>query len=199
MPPSSKSAPVARGPGSLGVRRALAGAAALYCAGVWLDAVGAPLAGFVPRPLLYFMQVAALFPHALTVSTEYHARAYACDEKSWVELDVRRFFPLRADDKENRFERAMFFYHYSGVVLKALDDYIVAANNTGGRPAIGGVALLSLRIPIPPPGTAAAPYRHRPVDDYPIEYRKYWYRTPAAQARARCAETVDRHGLVPPH
>ena len=97
-------APIAEGPGSRRFRRGLAIAAALYLAGIWLEAAGAPLQAIVPRPLHYFVQVAKLFPNAVTVTTEYRAEAYSCADRVWRELDVRPFFPLRADDKE----RALF-------------------------------------------------------------------------------------------
>ena len=185
MPPELKRA-VANGPGSRRVRLTLAGLAGLYLAGLWLETAGAPLVGVVPRPFLYFMQIARLFPNALQVVTEYRAEAYSCEDQRWSELDVRPYFPLRPNDKENRFERAMFFYRHSGIVMKALDDYLVGANNAAGRPAIGGVMLLSLRIPIPPPSVPAPPYRRIALDDYPADYRKYWYRTSLTEANERC-------------
>jgi hypothetical protein len=188
---------VAVGPGSRRLRLALAGAAFIYLAGVWLNAAGAPLVAVVPRPFLYFMQVARLFPNAVDVATEYRAEAYSCDERRWQELDVRPYFPLRADDKENRFDRAMFFYHHSAPVMKALDGYLVAANNLAGRPPIGGVLLLSLRIPIPKPGQALARYERRPIADSPSGDRKYWYRTPLDEVNARCDQEVYRREPPP--
>lgn len=180
-------APIAEGPGSRRFRRGLAIAAALYLAGIWLEAAGAPLQAIVPRPLHYFVQVAKLFPNAVTVTTEYRAEAYSCADRVWRELDVRPFFPLRADDKESRFTRAMFFYRRQPAVMRALDDYLVAANDRVSPP-IGGVLLLSLRLPIPAPGAATEPYRRRPLGEYGPGLRKYWYRTSTAVRRARCHE-----------
>jgi hypothetical protein len=183
---------VARSIGGPRFRRVLGAAAFLYFAGVLLDAAGARLEEVVPRPLLYFMQVARLFPNAVDITTEYRAEAYLCEERRWTELDVRPFFPLRADDKENRFDRAMFFYRRSAPVLKALDEYLVRANNLAEHAPIGGVMLLSLRIPVPPPGTATAPYRRAPLSDHPAAERKYWYRTSRDDANARCEEEAHR-------
>jgi hypothetical protein len=197
-PPAPASPEVARGPGSRRVRLALAVAAAIYFAGVWLEAAGAPVHEIVPRPFLYFMQVARLFPNAVLLTTEYRAEGYLCEQREWVELDVRPFFPMHADDKESRFERAMFFYHHVERVMKALDQYIVGANNAAGSPAVGGVRLLSLRLPIPPPGTAVEPYRRKPMSEYPAEARKYWYRTPVDDVNARCDEEVYRREPTKP-
>jgi hypothetical protein len=179
----------AQGPGSPRFRSALAVVAAIYFAGVFFE-VAAPFP-FVPRPLRYLMQVAKLFPNALDTTTEYRAEAYFCDEHVYREIDVRPFFPIRPDDKENRFERALFFYHHHGKeVMRALDDYLVtAANRTG--PPVGGVLFLSLRIPVPPPGQVKERYRRKPLVDYPPEARKVWYTTPSALRRERCHEQPE--------
>jgi hypothetical protein len=175
----------------------LAAGAALYLGGLWLEAAGAPLQDFVPRPLLYFLQVAKLFPHAVPLATEFRAQAYSCGDRTWSELDVRPFFPLRPNDKENRFERAMFFYRRQPVVMRALDEYLVASNNKS-RPPIGAVLLLILRIPIPLPGQSVEPYRRKLLIEYPTHYRKEWYRTPAALRRERCHEEEKDGGSQSP-
>lgn len=176
----------ARGPGSPAFRRLLAALAALYLAGIWLDAAGVPLNEIVPRPILYFMQVARLFPHALPMTTEFRAEAAACGSDEFHELDVRPFFPVRANDKENRFERALFFYRNQRLVMHALDRYLVDSVNRTGAGTIAAVRFMSLRIPIPPPGHVTKPYQRQPIADYPPDYRKYWYETPAKMRRERC-------------
>jgi hypothetical protein len=186
-------APIAQGPGSPRFRRALVVAAAIYLAGIWLEVAGAPLHKFVPRPLHYFMQVAKLFPHAVPLQTEFRAEGWSCADHVFRELDVRPYFPIRPNDKENRFERAMFFYRRTGKVMHALDDYLVTSANRDGA-GLGGVRLLSLRIPIPPPGEVAEPYRRKPLDQYPADYRKVWYQTPAARLRARCEGGTEAEG-----
>src|SRR5438105_10220160 len=140
---------VAQGPGPPWFRRLLSVCATLYLTGIFLDVAGAPLHRLVPRPLHYFMQVAKLFPYALTVTTEFRAEGYSCADDVFRELDVRPFFPIRPNDKENRFERALFFYRQQPVVMRALDEYLVTSNNRDGAP-IGAVRFLSLRIPVPP-------------------------------------------------
>jgi hypothetical protein len=190
-------AAVVNGVGSRRFRLALAAAAVAYFGGVLLNAGGAPLEEVLPRPLLYFMQVARLFPNAVDVTTEYRAEAYDCEERRWSELDVRPYFPLRPDDKENRFDRAMFFYRRTAPVLKALDEYLVSANNRAGRASIGGVMLLSLRIPVPPAGSVVEPYRRRPLADFPAAERKYWYRTAREDLNARCDAEEDRRATRP--
>jgi len=182
-----KADPIAHGPGSRRFRRALAAVGALYLAGIWLEAAGAPLHAVVPRPLHYFLQVAKLFTNAVPIAAEYRAEAYSCSDHVWRELDVRPFFPIRADDKESRFDRAMFFYRRQPAVMAALDEYLVTANNRVSAP-VGGVFLMSLRIPIPAPGEATEPYRRRPLSDYGADLRKYWYRTPTPLRQARCGQ-----------
>jgi hypothetical protein len=200
MPAGTKASQsaIVNGVGSGRFRLALAGAALVYFGGVLLDAAGAPLEEVLPRALLYFMQVARLFPNAVDVTTEYRAEGYDCEEQRWTELDVRPYFPLRPDDKENRFDRAMFFYRRSAPVLKALDEYLVSANNLAGRASIGGIMLLSLRIPVPAPGHAVEPYRRRPLADYPGSERKYWYRTARDDLGARCDAEAHRREATRP-
>jgi hypothetical protein len=66
--------------GQIGLR-VLAGA---YLAGVWLDGVGSTLPShFLPRVPNYFLQIAALFPRAATMTIEYRAEAWVCADKKW--------------------------------------------------------------------------------------------------------------------
>jgi hypothetical protein len=166
----------------------LAGA---WLACVWLEAVGVTsVPNLLPPPLRYFTQVAKLFPRAADMVIEWRAEGYRCATGKFEEVDTRPHFPIRADDKENRFDRAMFFYHKEPKVLEALDAFIVRRESAlGPEHRIGGVLLLSLRIPIPEPGTPEEAYQRRPLDEIPrsIE-RKYWYTTPQALREARCAQ-----------
>ncbi len=59
------------------------------------------LYGAVPRPALFFCQIAALFPHAATYSIEYRAQGHTCNSRV-VQLDLRPYFPIPADDKGTR-------------------------------------------------------------------------------------------------
>jgi hypothetical protein len=173
-------------------RRALLLAlAGLYLAGIWLDAVGLTrITQVLPGPLRFFTQVARLFPQAKDMTIEYRAEGYRCATGKFVELDLRPHFPIRADDKENRFDRAMYFYHEEKRVLAALDGFIVRRESAlGPERRIGGVLLMSLRIPVPEPGTPEERYHRVPLDELPrtIE-RKYWYTT-SPEAREKACRT----------
>jgi hypothetical protein len=173
------------------LRRVGAVGAAIYLASVWLGAAGSQLPGHVlPLPLRFFTQVAELFPKAAPDAIEWRVRGWRCDLERFEEVDVRPFFPIRRDDKENPFDRAMFFYHREHVVLEALDQYVTAAQETlRPRERIGGVMLLSLRIPIPPLGMPGAREHWMPITDYPESVtRKYWYATSAEARERRCHE-----------
>src|SRR5262249_60601680 len=92
------------------------------------------------------------------------AEGYTAPPGQFVELATRPHFPIRADDKENRFDRAMYFYHKERKVLEALDAYIVDRESAlGPEHKIGGVLLMSVRIPIPEPGTPEERYRRVPL------------------------------------
>ena len=165
--------------------------AAAYAVLVWLEGAGLKLADVIlPRPLRFFVQEAELFPHAARDVIEWRAEAWRCDLGRFEELDVRPFFPIRRDDKESRFYRAMFFHYRQRRVLEAMDEFLVREQNRAhpDQP-IGGVMLLSLRIPIPPAGTAAPRYQRLPLADYPQDVqRKYWYVTGSSEREQRCAE-----------
>ncbi len=172
-------------------RRIVTILAGLYALFVWCEGAGLKIADHVlPLPLRFFVQEAELFPHAARDVIEWRAEAWRCDLGRFEELDVRPFFPIRRDDKESRFYRAMFFHYRQRKVLEALDDYLVRQQNRAhpDQP-IGGVMLLSLRIPIPPAGSPAPRYQRLPLADYPPDVqRKYWYMTGKAEREQRCAE-----------
>jgi hypothetical protein len=163
----------------------------VYLVAVWLDAAGMGLPDqLLPRPVRFFTQVADLFPNAARASIEWRARGWRCDSRRFEELDVRPFFPIRRDDKESRFDRAMFFYHRQRRVLEALDDYIVASQNRSNPDRrIGGVLLMSLRVPIPPLGERVPRRQWMPSADFPSSVeRRYWYTTPPDAREKRCEE-----------
>lgn len=174
-------------------RRVLTVVAGIYALFVWLDAAGLNLPDKVlPLPVRFFLQEAALFPDAARDAIEYRAEGFRCDGERFEEIDVRPFFPIQRDDKESRFYRAMFFHRRQKRVLEALDEFIVKEHNRAHPEArIGGVMLLSLRIPIPPPGTPEPRYQRLPLTDYPQEVeRKYWYVTPSGERTQRCEEAT---------
>jgi hypothetical protein len=184
---------------SLRARRIVMILAGIYALFVWMDAAGVPRIDRAPLPdailalpIRFFLQEAALFPDAARDSIEYRAEGYRCDSGRFEEIDVRPFFPIQRDDKESRFYRAMFFHRRQKKVLEALDQFIAARQNQAHPEArIGGVMLLSLRIPIPPPGTPEPRYQRLPLTDYPPEdERKYWYVTPSSERTQRCEEVA---------
>jgi hypothetical protein len=183
----------ARGRGAL---RVLAGA---YLLSVWLDGSGSGIpASVLPREANYFVQVAALFPLAAVTSIDYRAEGFVCGEGTWLELDTRPYFPIDPDDKQNRFNRVMHFFRENRKTMNALDWYLVENHNLGrwqdGIPrdrAIGGVRLLSLRIPIPSPGDRLERVSRRPLSSYPEEQRKVFYHTPRSKLAERCGTRVE--------
>jgi hypothetical protein len=172
------------------LRRAALAGAIVYLACVWLDAVGSELPSLIlPRPLRFFVQVAQLFPRAATDAIEWRAKGYRCGRRRFEELDLSPYFPIHAGDKENRFDRALFFYLENKRVLEALDAYIVDAEGKLGDP-IGGVMILSLRAPISEPGSDEPRYRRLPVDQIPPSVtRRYWYVAGPDERTRRCGET----------
>jgi hypothetical protein len=171
--------------------RALAG---LYLVGLWLDAVGCSLpARVLPHAIDYFMEVAALFPEAAGGAIDYRAEGWVCSDGRWQEIDTRPYFPLDPDSKENRFQRALNFYRDDVVIHRALDDYLVGRHDAGshddGIPRdrrIGGVRLVRVKIPIPPPGTPLQPFTRRPLAELPKADKETLYRTPRARIDERC-------------
>jgi hypothetical protein len=168
-------------------------AAAVYLLAIWLDAVGyTSVTAVLPGPMRFFTQVARLFPRAADMTIEWRAQGYRCATGKFEEVDLRPYFAIRAEDKENRFDRAMFFFSHEKKVLDALDAYIAAHEAAlGPEHRIGGTMLLSVRIPIPPPGTHEERYERVPLVDLPKSAeRKYWYVTNLDERTRRCAEAA---------
>jgi hypothetical protein len=174
------------------IRGALVVLAGAYLLTLWLDTVsGSRIARFVPRTWLFFAQIAALFPQAKPMTIEYRAESWSCADHKWHELDVRPYFPLDADNKENRFQRALQFYRKNRTVMNALDDYLVRQwNADGSHGTIGGVRFLSLRIPIPKIGGHIDAYTYKPLTSYPPEQRHDWYWTKKSRRAERCGDRV---------
>ena len=175
-------------------RVALRVLAGTYLAGVWLDGVGSTLPSrMLPRVPNYFLQIAALFPRAATMSIEYRAEAWVCADRQWEELDTRPYFPLDPEDKENRFQRVMHFFRQDEKTMHALDAYLVERHASGRGldgidpvKAIGGVRLLSLRIPLPKPGEPLERNHRLTLSAYPDDERHVFYHTPRSKAVERC-------------
>jgi hypothetical protein len=178
---------VAPSPGPPWLRLALGVAGALYIAGVFIEGAGGHLERIVPRPVLFFCQIAALFPRAATHRIEYRAEGLPCHGPAF-EIDVRPFFPIHADDKESRFDRALHFYRNDRPTMEALETYVMDGYNRREQTKIGGVLFLSLRIPIPAPGSALPRYERAPLADFPKEQRKVWYATARDVVNRRCED-----------
>jgi hypothetical protein len=177
---------------------AVAGGA--YLAAVFLGSAGSALpADTLPRPVLYFTQVACLFPRAATHAIDWRLSGFSCRHQQYQELDHRAYFPIHPDDKENRLHRLGFFYRRDRQVMEALEEYVVDRHNRrvargqdpGDRVAgrIGGIQLHSLRIPLPEPGTKIERYRPVSLREAPREWRKLWFLTPKTRRSAYCEET----------
>ena len=174
--------------------------AAAYLTGVWLDGAGSAIpARVLPRTANYFVQVAALFPRAAVASIDYRAEGFVCSEGAWIELDTRPYFPIDPDDKENRFNRVMHFFRENRPTMTALDSYLVDRHNAGasedGIPrdrSIGGVRLLSLRVPIPSPGDRLERASRRPLSHYPEAERQVFYHTPRSRLSERCGTRTEK-------
>jgi hypothetical protein len=178
---------VATSPGPPLLRLALTIASALYIAGVFIEGAGGHLDRLVFRPALFFCQIAALFPHGATHRIEYRAEGLPCQGPA-MEVDVRPLFPIHADDKESRFDRALHFYRNDRPTMEALESYVRTGYNRDASTKIAGVVFLSLRVPIPPPGTPFARYERAPLADFPKEQRKVWYATSRDVVNERCAK-----------
>lgn len=183
-------APAAVG-GSGRFKSALVIVAALYFVTVWLDGIGSNLpVKLTPRVWLYFSQVAALFKNAGMMAIDYRAEGWSCSDKKWIEVDVRPWFLIDAETKENRFHRALQFYRKERKVMQTLEEYVLRRNNdSSSRPKIGGVRFLSLRIPYPKVGEHIEPMHHKPLAEYPENVRHEWYWTPTSRRYERCGDT----------
>jgi hypothetical protein len=171
--------------------------AAVYLVAVFVEAVHPGRTHkILGRPVAYFAQIAKLFAERSTMSIDFRAMGFRCDTHQFAELDVAPYFPMHAGDKESRFDRTMFFYLKNREVQVALQDYLierhnarVAAGELTDLPRIGGIALLSLRIPIPRPGTDFPRYRHVPLSGIPKDWaRRSWFVTGPDERMRRCAE-----------
>ena len=89
------------------LRRVSVALAVAFLSLLWLDAVGAGTSRALPLSLRPFVQVAQLFPNAAENVIEWRILGFRCATGKFEELDVRPFFPIHADDKESRFERAL--------------------------------------------------------------------------------------------
>lgn len=182
------------------LRGALTLLAGLYLLGVFTSAVAPKIPNtWVPLLPRYFTQIACLFPKAATHAIDYRLEVWDCDRREFSELDFRPLFPLQADDKENRFQRTAHFYRQHRQVMRALERYVIEQQRVRD-PArnLGGIRLLSLRIPLPAPGEPVARWQREPLSSHPEERRRYWYHTPNSRRRVFCSGETPPDDFPPP-
>src|SRR5262249_31946166 len=141
-----------------------------------------PLGPRLPALVQHFVEAPGLFPHAAIDIIDYRLEVWSCRDQAFHEIDTTPYFPMRPDDKENRFKRLAQFYHSNPKVLDALDSWLAA------RPVepVGGIRLYSLRLPIPPSGQIER-WSPRPLADLPASVKKLWYQTTLPMRNQRCA------------
>lgn len=176
---------IARGIGPRRFRIALAVLAALYYTTLFK---ALPDTRWT-RPLAFFTNTSCLFPSSAVYRNEYRLAGWSCAEGKWLPLDVRVYFPLRAEDKESRFHRLAYFYKQNHTVMSALDAFISAhhaEHDDGIAGPIGGVRLFQTSTPIPPPGSPVERVTFEPLAPIPKTGIRDHYYTPGPQRRARC-------------
>jgi hypothetical protein len=178
----------------------LAAVALAYFGAIFTEAAkSGTSARWLPAPIAYFTQVAALFPGAARHAIDYRVEGYRCKDKTWSEIDVSPWFPIDSDNKESRFYRAIHFYgdqHPDRQTLRALDQFIVdrydgdardSAARGEPREPIAGVRIVKLLVPVGTPGDGQPRYEKKPLATYPAEQRKDLYYTPESRRDERCA------------
>ena len=155
---------VAQGIGPKGFRYALIAAAALY----FVLLLHPPNDPGRMRPVIFFMQATALFPRADAYALEFRIQAWSCTDLAWKPMDPTPYFPIQADDKESRLQRVAYFYKKEKIVMRALDQYVYDAHteDPGGDGIdgpIGGIKLVQVDTPLPPPGSDVVRYQWNPL------------------------------------
>jgi hypothetical protein len=196
----TRAAQVAIGWGPPWFRRASVFAAGLYLFELAFGSNGwSPVSDSTLGPMRFFSQGACLFPEAADFAIEYRVEAWSCARQRFEALDYRPDFPMHANDKESRFYRVANFYHSNRKVMHALEAYLIQRHNervargddVTPSGLIGGIRLLSLRIPFPPAGQKIERYRYRQLAEYPDSYRKEWYFTPVSRRVHPCTGAAE--------
>ena len=157
---------VAQGFGPRPFRYALLGVAIIY----YVLLIRHPPAKSALHAIGWFTEATGLFPQADRFAVEYRIEGWSCAEGAWKPIDPTPYFPIRADDKESRLQRVAHFYKRERVVMRALDEYI-SSNHVDGdgiTGAFGGIRLVQLEKPLPPPGGDVERYVWdplAPIDD----------------------------------
>lgn len=182
---SSEPHEVARGPGPVWLRRMLVVLAVLY----YIALVKRVPDGRWTRPIGFFTSATGLFTSSAVYKISYRLAAWSCSERKWLPLDVRAYFPIRAEDKESRFHRLSHFYKYNKTVLHALDDFVSKRHKSvddGVTGSIGGVRLFQTLSPIPLPGSRVERFVFEPLAPIPTDGIRDLYYTPGSERKARC-------------
>jgi hypothetical protein len=182
---TQQEAVIARGLGPRWFRAALVAVAVAYFV---LLAKRLPDAKWT-RPISHFVRATCLFPGAMRATNSYRLAAWSCGRVRWEPLDVRAYFPMRAEDKESRFYRLAHFYKRNRPVMQALDAHISARHphtEDGVDGAIGGIRLYQTRTPIPPPGSKIERFVFDPLPAIPREGVQDLFYTPGPERKRRC-------------
>lgn len=192
---------VARAWGGGVVPKVLGAIAIAYLVAIWSEArKSGTSAKFMPQSLAYFTQIAGLFPGASRHAIDYRVEGFRCRDAQWMEIDVAPWFPIEADNKENRFYRAMHFYadgRPHRQTLRALEAFIVDHYNADnidlraqgkGGDSIGGVRFVKVTTPFGKPGDGSARYVKQPLSSFTADQRKEMYYTPESKREERCAQ-----------
>ncbi len=176
----------------------LSALAAFFFVAILSDDLGLRWVSAIPRPVRYFTQVACLFSEAARAAIDYRAEGYGCQRRSFQEIDVRPYFPIDRDSKENRFYRALHFYREDRTTMRALEDYVLAHHNQAVRSSsgagpdgagiLGGVRFSSVRVPVGAPGEDAERYERKPLSAFPDAMIKHFYFTPASERARICRD-----------
>jgi hypothetical protein len=165
----------------------LIGAAAIYLLALAISTSEVNLFDRLePGTLRFFTQLSALFVKAADTTIDYRLEGYSCDESRFEEIDTSRYFQMRPNDKENRFQRLAHFYRSDAKVMAALEEFLLPKLPR----KTGGIRLLSLRIPFGPPGEGIERYQRKPLVEYSADIRHVWYATPMRERVERCAEAA---------
>jgi len=140
-----------------------------------------PIGPHLPPLVQHFVEAPGLFPHAAIDIIDYRLEVWSCRDQAFHEIDTTPYFPMRPDDKENRFKRLGQFYHSNPKVLDALDGWLAAHVDE----PIGGIRLYSLRLPIPA-SRQIERWNPRPLAELPASVKKLWYQTTLPMRNQRC-------------
>ncbi|HTA91901.1 MAG TPA: hypothetical protein VK745_20105 [Polyangiaceae bacterium] len=200
-PPAQRTEPrVAVGWGPTWFRRL-----SVFVAGAFLLELALGSNGWAPipdadlGPLRLFSEGACLFPDAAEFAIEYRVEGWSCARQRFEALDYRPYFPMHESDKESRFYRVASFYHSNRKVMRVLEAYLLQRHNervARGEDVqplgmIGGIRVLSLRIPLPAAGQKIERYHYLPLTAYPDSYRKEWYYTQASRRPELCKKALE--------